>query len=72
MNTCEDIHMFIEQLLITKIGDVGKKLHTGRSRNDQVALDLRLYSRDAGLHIHTLLQHLSRFCEIGNHHSCQD
>ncbi|MBI2602671.1 MAG: argininosuccinate lyase [Deltaproteobacteria bacterium] len=46
--SCEDIHMFIEQLLTQKIGDVGKKLHTGRSRNDQVALDLRLYARDAG------------------------
>lgn len=44
----EDIHMFIEHLLIQKLGDVGKKLHTGRSRNDQVALDLRLYARDAG------------------------
>ncbi|KTC97702.1 argininosuccinate lyase [Legionella erythra] len=44
----EDIHMFIEQLLITQLGDTGKKLHTGRSRNDQVALDLRLYCRDAG------------------------
>ncbi|WP_419418437.1 argininosuccinate lyase [Legionella sp. D16C41] len=43
----EDIHMFIEHLLIQKLGDVGKKLHTGRSRNDQVALDLRLYTRDA-------------------------
>lgn len=58
--SCEDIHMFVEQLLIAKIGDVGKKLHTGRSRNDQVALDLRLYSRDAGLHINTLLQHLNQ------------
>jgi argininosuccinate lyase len=44
----EDIHMFIENLLIQKIGDTGKKLHTGRSRNDQVALDMRLYSRDIG------------------------
>jgi len=43
----EDVHMFIEHLLIQKIGDVGKKLHTGRSRNDQVALDLRLYTREA-------------------------
>ncbi len=43
--TYEDIHMFIEQLLIERIGDTGKKLHTGRSRNDQVALDMRLYSR---------------------------
>ncbi|MDE5758336.1 MAG: argininosuccinate lyase, partial [Allobaculum sp.] len=39
----EDIHTCVEQLLTAKIGDAGKKLHTGRSRNDQVALDLRLY-----------------------------
>lgn len=52
---CEDIHMFIEQVLIQKLGDVGKKLHTGRSRNDQVALDLRLYCRDAGANIKQLL-----------------
>lgn len=57
--SCEDIHMFIETLLIVKIGDVGKKLHTGRSRNDQVALDLRLYARDAGANISSLLQHLN-------------
>ncbi len=44
----EDIHMFIESLLIKKIGEPGKKLHTGRSRNDQVALDIRLYSRSIG------------------------
>lgn len=43
----EDIHMAIEQTLIKRVGQVGKKLHTGRSRNDQVALDLRLYLRDA-------------------------
>jgi argininosuccinate lyase len=43
----EDIHMAIEQCLIRKIGSLGGKLHTGRSRNDQVALDLRLYLRDA-------------------------
>lgn len=42
----EDIHMFIEQLLTERIGDAGKKLHTARSRNDQVALDLRMYLRD--------------------------
>ncbi len=41
----EDIHMFIEQVLTERIGDVGKKLHTARSRNDQVALDLRMYLR---------------------------
>ncbi len=42
----EDIHSFIEATLIERIGDTGKKLHTGRSRNDQVALDMRLYTRD--------------------------
>jgi argininosuccinate lyase len=42
----EDIHMAIEQRLIRKVGKIGGKLHTGRSRNDQVALDLRLYIRD--------------------------
>ena len=42
----EDIHMFVEQVLTQRIGDVGKKLHTARSRNDQVALDFRLYLRD--------------------------
>ncbi len=42
----EDIHTFMEATLIERIGDVGKKLHTGRSRNDQVALDMRLYTRD--------------------------
>lgn len=44
--TAEDIHMFIEAELTKRIGDKGKKLHTARSRNDQVALDLRLYLRD--------------------------
>ena len=43
----EDIHMHIEQALIDRLGDVGRKLHTGRSRNDQVATDLRLWVRDA-------------------------
>lgn len=42
----EDIHSFVEANLIDRIGDVGKKLHTGRSRNDQVALDMKLYVRD--------------------------
>ena len=44
--SCEDIHMFVEQELTARIGDVGKKLHTARSRNDQVALDLRMYLRE--------------------------
>ena len=42
----EDIHSFVEARLIERFGDVGKKLHTGRSRNDQVALDMRLYTRE--------------------------
>ena len=43
--SCEDIHMFVEEVLTERLGDVGKKLHTARSRNDQVALDLRMYLR---------------------------
>ena len=42
---CEDIHMFVEAVLTQRLGDVGKKLHTARSRNDQVALDIRMYLR---------------------------
>jgi len=42
----EDIHSFVESKLIERIGDAGKKLHTGRSRNDQVALDMKLYIRE--------------------------
>ena len=42
---CEDIHMFVEQELTSRLGEVGKKLHTARSRNDQVALDIRMYLR---------------------------
>ena len=42
---CEDIHMFVEQILTERIGELGKKLHTARSRNDQVALDTRMYLR---------------------------
>ena len=44
--TAEDIHMFVEQVLTERLGDVGKKLHTARSRNDQVALDLRLWLKE--------------------------
>mgnify|MGYP003780950129 CR=1 FL=1 len=44
--TLEDVHMNIEARLTDRIGNVGKKLHTGRSRNDQVATDIRLYLRD--------------------------
>ena len=53
--TCEDIHMFVEQVLTERLGDVGKKLHTARSRNDQVALDLRMYLRDEIADIRTKL-----------------
>ena len=56
--SCEDIHLFIERLLIEKTGDIGKKLHTGRSRNDQVALDLRLYTREKSTYIIKLLLEL--------------
>ena len=44
-STYEDIHSFVEATLIDRLGDIGKKLHTGRSRNDQVALDMRMYTR---------------------------
>ena len=54
----EDIHSFVEANLIDRIGDVGKKLHTGRSRNDQVALDMKLYTRDEIVDIKYLLREL--------------
>ncbi|MDH6366179.1 MULTISPECIES: argininosuccinate lyase [Breznakia] len=54
----EDIHMFIEQVLTQRTGDVGKKLHTGRSRNDQVALDFRLYTMDRLDDLTTLVKEL--------------
>ena len=54
----EDIHSFVEANLIDRIGDAGKKLHTGRSRNDQVALDMKLYTRDEIMELDTLLKEL--------------
>ena len=61
----EDIHMNIESLLIERIGDVGKKLHTGRSRNDQVALDTRMYTMEETDRILQLLSTLQyRLLEI--------
>ena len=54
----EDIHSFVEAHLIERVGDTGKKLHTGRSRNDQVALDMKLYTRDEVLHTDALLKEL--------------
>ena len=56
--TQEDIHSFVEATLIDRIGDAGKKLHTGRSRNDQVALDMRLYTRARVAAIDGLLKKL--------------
>jgi len=50
-NTCEDIHSQIEFILTERLGDAGKKIHTGRSRNDQVAVDIKLYLRDQ---LHTI------------------
>lgn len=55
----EDIHMFVEAELTKRIGDTGKKLHTARSRNDQVALDLRLYMRDETFEVLALLKKLT-------------
>ncbi len=54
----EDIHMFVEAELTKRIGDVGKRLHTARSRNDQVALDLRLYLRDEGQAVISMIREL--------------
>ena len=56
--TAEDIHMFIESTLTERLGEVGKKLHTARSRNDQVALDLRLYLRDEAEGVLMLIKEL--------------
>ncbi len=57
--SCEDIHMFVEQVLTERIGDVGKKLHTARSRNDQVALDMRMYLKDQTDEIVSLVKELA-------------
>ena len=54
----EDIHMNVEQILTERIGDAGKRLHTARSRNDQVALDMRLYTRQEVLHTDKLVKEL--------------
>ncbi|MGI6123598.1 MAG: argininosuccinate lyase [Acetivibrionales bacterium] len=56
--SAEDIHMNIETLLINRIGNVGKQLHTGRSRNDQVALDIRMYLKDEIITLKTMLKNL--------------
>ncbi|MGL5258707.1 MAG: argininosuccinate lyase [Lachnospiraceae bacterium] len=54
----EDVHSFVEATLIKRIGEAGKKLHTGRSRNDQVALDMKLYTRNQVLEVDELLKEL--------------
>ena len=66
----EDIHMFVEAELTKRLGDVGKRLHTSRSRNDQVALDIRLYLRDEIKEIKQLLKQLiETLCKIAGQHS---
>ena len=65
--TAEDIHMFIEAELTKRLGDVGKRLHTSRSRNDQVALDIRLYLRDAIKELRELVVSLVKvLCNIAD------
>lgn len=67
--TAEDIHMFIEAELTKRLGDVGKRLHTSRSRNDQVALDIRLYLRDVIKEIKILLLKLENvLCNLAGDH----
>jgi len=56
--TAEDIHSFVESVLTERIGEAGKKLHTGRSRNDQVALDMRLFCRNSAVEIDKKLKKL--------------
>ena len=66
----EDIHSFVEATLIDRLGDVGKKLHTGRSRNDQVALDIRLYLRKECDSVYTLITDLIKvLCEKAEKYS---
>lgn len=66
----EDIHMFIESVLTERLGDVGKRLHTARSRNDQVALDIRLYLRDEIKEIKQLVITLTEtLCKIASQHT---
>ena len=68
--TAEDIHMFIEAVLTSRLGETGKRLHTARSRNDQVALDIRLYLRDETAEIKSLLQKLiTVLCNTAEQHA---
>ena len=66
----EDIHMFVEAELTKRLGSTGKRLHTARSRNDQVALDIRLYLRDEMEHIKKLILDLMQtICDIAEKHT---
>ncbi len=66
----EDIHMNIEKILIERIGDSGKRLHTGRSRNDQVALDIRMYLMDETEIIRDMLRHtLTTLVDLASEHT---
>ena len=63
----QDVHMAVERLLTEKLGDLGKKVHTGRSRNDQVAVDVRLHMKDAILATEReLLELASELCSFGH------
>ena len=63
--TAEDIHMFIETELTKRLGQTGKRLHTARSRNDQVALDLRFYLKEEVETLIALMKELSTtFCQV--------
>ncbi|MZI92292.1 argininosuccinate lyase [Vibrio sp. CAIM 722] len=65
----EDIHSWVEQQLINKVGDLGKKLHTGRSRNDQVATDLKLWCRQQGRQVLMTLDHLqNKLVQVASEH----
>ncbi len=69
--SCEDIHMFIEAELTARIGEAGKRLHTARSRNDQVALDVRMYLRDESKKVTSLLEKLiSVICDKAEEGAC--
>lgn len=68
--TAEDIHMFVEAELTKRLGSVGKRLHTSRSRNDQVALDIRLYLRDEIAEIRALVHRIAVvLCDIAENHT---
>ncbi|MDD4003390.1 MAG: argininosuccinate lyase [Clostridia bacterium] len=70
IENAEDIHMFVEAELIKRIGDIGKKLHTARSRNDQVATDFRMYLRDSVIKITQKLSGLiTVLTDIANRHT---